>query len=108
MVECRAARAEEMAHERAVLLAIACEEANEVAQRVFTLEGKLGAARQACGAAEEKLLSLAAQAVAADRRRVGVEEQCEHLVHELTLLSRNWYDHNRCSAVDPPTRGDAI
>jgi hypothetical protein len=36
---------------------------------------------------EKKLPSLAAKVAAADRRQVAVEEQCEHLVHKLTLLN---------------------
>jgi hypothetical protein len=35
---------------------------------------------------KEKVLSLAAEAAIADRRQEAVEEQCECLVHELTLL----------------------
>jgi hypothetical protein len=44
-----------MAHERVVLLATALREVDEVARRVFILEGELGAAHQAWRAAEEKL-----------------------------------------------------
>jgi hypothetical protein len=55
MSETRAARAEEMAHERVVLLATAPREVDEVARRVFILEGELGAAHQAWRVAEEKL-----------------------------------------------------
>jgi hypothetical protein len=75
-----------MAHDWAVLLATAHKEADEAARRVFALEGELGAACRAHGAAEEKLPILAAQVAAADRRWVGVEEQWECLDHELTLL----------------------
>jgi hypothetical protein len=53
----------------------------------YTLEGKLVAARRARYTAEEKLPSLATKAAAIDQQRVAVEEQCEHLVHELTLLN---------------------
>jgi hypothetical protein len=67
MVESLVARVEEMAHERVVLLDAARREANEVAQRVFTLEGELGATRRARSAAKEKLPSLASQAAAANR-----------------------------------------
>jgi glycerate-2-kinase len=74
MVESLAARAEEMAYEMVVLLDATRGEANEVAQRVFTLEGELGATRQACSVTKEKLPSLASQAATANRRRVGVEE----------------------------------
>jgi hypothetical protein len=87
MVETRAAQAEEMAHERAILPAPTHGEANKAARRVFALEGELGTTCWARGVAEEKLPSLAAQVAAADQRLVGAEEQCEHQVHELTLLN---------------------
>jgi hypothetical protein len=87
MVETRAARAERMAQERAVLLATSCSEADEAAQRVSTLEGKLVAAHRAREMTKEKFLSLSAKPVKDERRWVAIEEQCECLVHELTLLS---------------------
>jgi hypothetical protein len=87
IVETHAARAEEMAHERVVLLATAHGESNKVARRVSVLEGELRAAHQAWGATEVKLPTLADKAATTYRRRVGVEEQCERLVHEITLLN---------------------
>jgi hypothetical protein len=45
------------------------------------------ATHQAQDVAKEKVLSLAAIAATADQQRLGTEEQCEHLVDELTLLS---------------------
>jgi hypothetical protein len=47
MAETRAARAERMAQERAVLLATSRGEADEVAQRASALEGELVVAHQA-------------------------------------------------------------
>jgi hypothetical protein len=41
MVKTRATHAEMMAQERVILLATACGEADEAAQRVFALEGEL-------------------------------------------------------------------
>jgi hypothetical protein len=42
---------------------------------------------QAWDAAEEKILSLEEKTTMAEQRGVAVEEQCERLVHELTLMS---------------------
>jgi hypothetical protein len=67
LAEARAAWVEEIAHERAVLLAIAQEEADEAAQRFSILEGELRAAHRAQSAIKEKLPSLAAKAVTSDR-----------------------------------------
>jgi hypothetical protein len=53
----------------------------------YTLEGELVAARRARDTTKEKLPSLATKAAAIDQQWVAVEEQCEHLVHELTLLN---------------------
>jgi hypothetical protein len=53
---------------------------------VSALEGELVVARRAQDTAEEKIPSTAEKTAAAERQRVAVEEQCEHLVHELTLL----------------------
>jgi hypothetical protein len=60
MAETRAARAEKMAQERAVLLATVHSEVDEVAERIFILEGDLVAVRQAQDAAEGKFMSLSA------------------------------------------------
>jgi hypothetical protein len=49
-------------------------------------------ALQAQDAVEEKILSLAEKTVVAKRRWVATEEQCECLVHELTLLSLRSYE----------------
>jgi hypothetical protein len=87
MAETCATRAEKMAQEGVVLLAIVCSEADEAAQRVFVLEGELMAACQAQDVAEGKFLSLSAQVAVAEWQRVAAEEQCEHLVHELTFSS---------------------
>jgi hypothetical protein len=76
-----------MAQERVVLLATAHGEADVAAQRVSTLEGELVATHQTCDVVKEKFSSLVAKAVVAEQRRVAAEEQCEHQVHELTLLS---------------------
>jgi hypothetical protein len=75
MVGTHAAQAERMAQERAILLVTTHGEANEVAQRVFILEGELMAARRA------------RDATVADQQREVIEEQCECLANELTLLS---------------------
>jgi hypothetical protein len=87
MAEARATREEKLAQERAVPLAATLGEMNEVAWRASALEGELVAARRARDMAEEKLPSLATKAATIDQQRVAVEEQCEHLVHELTLLN---------------------
>jgi hypothetical protein len=47
MAECRATRAERMAHERVFLLATVRGEVEKAAQRVSTLEGELVATRRA-------------------------------------------------------------
>jgi hypothetical protein len=73
-----------MAQERVVLLATVRSEVDKVAQRVSALEGELMAMRRARDATKEKIPNLAA---AAERQRVAAEEQCECLVHELTLLN---------------------
>jgi hypothetical protein len=66
MAETRAARAERMAQERAVLLATARGEVDEAAERVSTLLGELMAACRAQDAAEEKFLSLLAKSAMAE------------------------------------------
>jgi hypothetical protein len=71
MVEARAARANDMAPQRAILLATIHGEVDEVAWRVSILEGELRAVSWLCGAAEQKLPSLAAMATTVDRRWVG-------------------------------------
>jgi hypothetical protein len=60
MAETRAARAEKMAQERAVLLATVHSEVDEVAERISILEGDLVAVRQAQDATEGKFMSLSA------------------------------------------------
>jgi uncharacterized protein (DUF111 family) len=87
MVEACTTQVERLAQDRAVLLATTHVEVDEVDQRVSFLEGELVAACPAWEAVEEKLPSLAAKASAVDRRWVAAEEQCESLVHELTLLN---------------------
>jgi hypothetical protein len=87
MVEARTTQVERLAQDRAVLLATTHVEVDEVAQRVSFLEGELVAACPAWDVVKEKLPSLAAKASAVDRRWVAAEEQCESLVHELTLLN---------------------
>jgi hypothetical protein len=74
MAEARTARVEEIAHERAILLATAHEANNKAAQRVSSLEDELVAVHRARGMAEEKLPSLAAKVAVADQQQVGVEE----------------------------------
>jgi hypothetical protein len=59
----------------------------EVAHRVSTLEGELVAAWRARDVAEEKILCLAEKTAAAEHRQIATEDQCERLVHKLTLLS---------------------
>jgi hypothetical protein len=61
--------------------------ATQGAQRVSIFEDELTAARRARDMAEEKILSPVAKAATTDQRWEAVEEQCECLVHELTLLS---------------------
>jgi hypothetical protein len=85
MAEARTTWAKKMAQERVVLLATTDGEVNVAAQRVFILEGKLVATCRAQDTAEGKLPSLATKVAAANRQRVAVEEQCERLVHDLTL-----------------------
>jgi hypothetical protein len=87
MAGSRAAQAERMAQESIILLVTAYGEASEPTQRVFALEGKLVAARQAQDATEEKILSLVANTVVVEWQQLATEEQCERLVHELTLLN---------------------
>jgi hypothetical protein len=87
MLETHATQAERMAQERVVLLATAHGEADVAAQRVSALEGELVATHQTCDVVKEKFSSLVAKAAVAEQRRVAIEEQCERLVHELTLLS---------------------
>jgi hypothetical protein len=60
MAETRAARAEKMAQERAILLATIHSEVDEVAERISILEGDLVAVRQAQDAIEGKFMSLSA------------------------------------------------
>jgi hypothetical protein len=79
-----------MAQEKAVLLATTHGEADEVAQRVFILEGELVAMRWAQHVIEEKLLGLAARVATTNPQWEAIEEQYERLVHELTLLSCVW------------------
>jgi hypothetical protein len=55
-------------------------------RRVSFLDGELVAACQARDAAEEKFPDLVEKAATSNRRRVAVEEQCKHLVSEVTLL----------------------
>jgi hypothetical protein len=57
---------EELAHERAILMATSHGEVDEVARRVFALEGELEVAHQDHGATEEKLPSLVTQEAAAN------------------------------------------
>jgi hypothetical protein len=75
---------EKLAQERVILLAVTHGERNEAAQRVTSLQGELVATCRAQDVAEENLPSLTAKAAAADWRWVVAEEQCEHIVHELT------------------------
>jgi hypothetical protein len=83
-------------------LATAHGEPDEVAQRVSFLEGELVAVRQAQDTAEEKLPSLADKAVAADQQWVVVEEQCELLVHDLTLLNLRGFELCMTIIGNPP------
>jgi hypothetical protein len=71
--------------ERMALSATTYGDGDELAWRVYFLEGELVAAYRAWDAAKEKLPSLDVNAVVGDRRWVAVEERCERLVHELTL-----------------------
>jgi hypothetical protein len=54
---------------------------------IFALEDELMVARRAWDVGEEKIPSLAAKMVAPDQHQEATEEQCEHLVHDLTFLS---------------------
>jgi ABC-type phosphate transport system ATPase subunit len=65
----RATQAERMAQEKAVLLATARGEMDEVAQSASILEDELVVARWARDATEEKIRSLAAKVVAANQQR---------------------------------------
>jgi dGTP triphosphohydrolase len=87
MAGARTAQADRMAQEKVILLATTRGEADEAAWRVSVLEDKLVATRPAQDATKEKFPSVAAQAVMAHRRWEATEEQCECLVHELTLMS---------------------
>jgi hypothetical protein len=82
----RATRAKRVAQEKVILLASTRVEADEAVRRVSLLEGELVAVRRARDIAEVKLLSLIDKATAANGWREEAEEQCEHLVEELTLL----------------------
>jgi hypothetical protein len=86
MAEARAAQMERMTQEKAILLAFARGEVDKVYRVVSFLEGELVSMHQAQDASEEKLRSLVDKAAIADQRQVAVEEQCEHLVNECTLL----------------------
>jgi hypothetical protein len=61
--------------------------ATQGAQRVSVFEDELTTVRRARDMAEEKILSPVAKAATTDQRWEAVGEQCECLVHELTLLS---------------------
>jgi hypothetical protein len=87
MTEAGTTWAEKMAQERAIRLATAYREADMVARRVSILGGELVTMRRAWDVAVEKLPCLAAKAAATNQLLVVVEEQCERLVHELTLLN---------------------
>jgi hypothetical protein len=76
-----------MALSWAILLVTTHGEAREPAQRVSALEAELVVARRTQDVAKEKILSLAAKMAMAKRGWVAAEEQCERLVHKLTLLS---------------------
>jgi hypothetical protein len=67
MAEANTTQVEKMAQEKVILLATAHWEADVAAQRISILEAKLVAVLRARDVAEEKLPSLAAKAVAADR-----------------------------------------
>jgi hypothetical protein len=67
MSEARAARAERRAQESVVLLASARKEADEAAQKVTLLEGRLVVVCQARDTAEAKLPGLTDKATYADR-----------------------------------------
>jgi hypothetical protein len=101
MVRLRAAHAKRTAREKTALLATTHGEAVEEAQRVFAMGDELMAMRRARDVAEGKILSLAAKTAAVDPRRGAIEEQCERLVHGLTLLSLRGFEA-------PCTRGCAL
>jgi dihydroxyacetone kinase-like predicted kinase len=87
MARVRATHAERTTWEKNALLATAHGEVVEAAQRVFALGDELVAACRAWEAIEDKILSLVAKMVTADQQQEATEEQCECLLHELTLLS---------------------
>jgi heterodisulfide reductase subunit A-like polyferredoxin len=67
MARARAAWAERMAHEKAILLASAHGEADVVARKISLLEGELAVALQVRDTTEVKLLGLVGQVAIADR-----------------------------------------
>jgi hypothetical protein len=87
MAGARTTQAELTARENAALQVTIDGEAVKVTQSVSTLGDKLVTVRWARDVAEEKVSCLAAETVAADRRREAAEEQCKRLVPELNLLS---------------------
>jgi hypothetical protein len=86
MVGARIAWVDRMALEKTIPLASARGEADEVAQKISLLEGKLEVACQAWDGVEAKLSGMADWAAATDRRQEEVEGQCAHHIEELTLL----------------------
>jgi hypothetical protein len=70
-----------------VLLATVHCDVAEGSRRVFTLGNEPVTMHQARDVAEEMVSSLAAEAAVANRRWEATEEQCEHVAHELTLLT---------------------
>jgi ribosomal 50S subunit-recycling heat shock protein len=87
MAGARTTQAEVTARENATLQVTINGEAVKATQSVSTLGDKLVTVRRARDVAEEKVLSLEAETVAADRRREAAKEQCKRLVPEFNLLS---------------------
>jgi hypothetical protein len=69
------------------LLATTHDEATRATERVSILGDQFVTMCQAKDAVEEKILSLVSEVALANQRQEVAEEQCERLVHELTLLS---------------------
>jgi hypothetical protein len=74
MVRARAAQAEGMVREKAVLLATAHDEAAGVTQMVSILGNRLAIMSQAKDVAEEKISSLTSEVATANQRREATEE----------------------------------
>jgi hypothetical protein len=87
IVRAHAAREEGTVQEKAALLEAAYDKEAETDQRVSALWGELVAVRRERDVAEEKVSSMAIEAVVANQQQEAIKEQCGRLARELTFLS---------------------